>query len=278
MNQQINNEDKKAIRESGISKINSNIMDTTLFIDELIKWKLTPKELIILSCIIRGDHYNMYRYLYDVYRVYDKKTNSYILDKSQNLNIAEINKLENDGWITRNSDFEKYLKNPDGFLLADCFDISDEAIARLFIKADIAAKQVYESYPKTMEINGRYVSSLTIGFDDFIDVYAELIGATTFLADKARNKKQRVSSTVVGGTKYKLDIGFIQRHNLVMQGLNKYKELLENGTFSPVGIDKFIKSRVYEVVLTVDSVGIEDFTNPIIRQNYEASAGNLKEE
>lgn len=255
----------------GLTKVNTPAFDPTLFIDMMQQHDLSAKQFLLLSLLITKDSYNLYRYTENIQNARDKNGNlihekeiQVIINNSttvkakvntEAIGIEDLELLEERGWIKRNADFEKYLKTPNKYVLVDCFDVTDKAISKLWVKVDIAAKEVYDNYPKWMEINGKDISTLTISYEDFCKLYAEYLGAKSYIADISE-KHAKTGERIVGKQPMRLNIGWLDRHVKVMKGLEKYKKLIEEDKIGNVGIEKFIKNRVYESVIEIDNTNM----------------------
>lgn len=114
------------------------------------------------------------------------------------------------------------------------FIATDKFSRALFVDSEEAGQQLWDTYPKVLDIEGVMQSTRTCDKDDVLEVY------------------------------YKRIKGSKKKHEYVMQMLNHYVDLVKSRKMNAMGIEKWIKGENWDVVAELVDVQVDEYKSDLI--------------
>lgn len=191
-------------------------------VETLIKYGITPAQYLLMAMV----YYKRTDLMVKVKQIQDME---HVIDPKVGhpylisfIRESEVRNLESRGWlINLNKDGEHY---PEFFSLHD--DIEQE----LFEPTKSFGEEFWSAYPNTLTIDGKVIGAKSCDKEWFLYAYASVCS----------NRKV---------------------HGNMMKLLDKFKRLVKVHKLNAVGIEKYMKSRMWETVADIDESSSGDTTD-----------------
>ena len=180
------------------------MIDATKLVDFLSQLKITANQYLFCHLLYTKEFDTLRKYVTSSYTIKEKEYDLRFTEE-------EIKDLVDRGYVVK-----LFNKNsPSSYMVTDKFS------RKLFIEIDEAGEQLWDTYPKTLKIDGIIQSTRTCDKEEVLELYAKRI-------------------------KFSLE-----KHKEIMILLNKYKVLVKDGRMNGMGIEKWIKGENWDVVKEV---------------------------